>query len=86
MPKPILQFPCTFPIKVMGLNTPEFADLISAIVVKHVPGTPPEAFSSRLSREDRYIAFTVQIQAQSRQQLDALYLELNAQPLVKMTL
>jgi putative lipoic acid-binding regulatory protein len=86
MVKPSLQFPCAFPIKVMGVNAPDFTDNIYEIVIRHAPDTPLEALAARTSREDRYIALTIQIQARDRAQLDELYRELNAHPQVRMTL
>jgi uncharacterized protein len=82
----LLEFPCEFPLKIMGPAVPEFAEQVSRIVERHVPGTPEEAFSQRASSAGRYLAITVVIQARSQVQLDALYRELTACELVTMVL
>ena len=80
-----IQFPCTFPIKVMGPNREAFAEAVSAIFCRHI-ASDQISYSRRLSSGDKYLALTVTFTAQSREQLDALYGELNAHELVLMTL
>jgi O-acetyl-ADP-ribose deacetylase (regulator of RNase III)/putative lipoic acid-binding regulatory protein len=80
-----LQFPCTFPIKVMGPNNEAFVLAVSAIFCRYV--APDQiSYSRRLSSGDKYLSLTVTFPAQSREQLDNLYRELNAHELVLMTL
>lgn len=80
-----LQFPCTFPIKVMGPNREAFSLVVLDIFHRHI--APDQiSYSSRLSGGDKYLSLTVTITAQSREQLDELYRELNAHELVLMTL
>lgn len=82
----LLQFPCRFPLKVMGPAVPELAEQVSRIVERHAPETPPEAFSQRASKGGRYLAITVVVEARSQVQLDALYRELTTCELVTMVL
>jgi putative lipoic acid-binding regulatory protein len=82
----LFQFPCVFPIKVMGKNTDELYPVVSAIMEKHVPGLNGVIFESRLSSRDKYLSITVTFTAQSRAQLDAIYLDLNRHEMVLMTL
>jgi hypothetical protein len=80
-----IQFPCTFPIKVMGLNREDFPAAVLAIFHRHM--APDQiSCSRRLSSGDKYLSLTVTFTAQSREQLDALYRGLHAQELVLMTL
>ncbi len=81
-----LQFPCVFPIKVMGLNSDVFYEAISVILKKHLPDIDAAAFTSRLSSGEKYLSITVTCTVQSKEQLDALYQELNDHELVLMTL
>ena len=37
LPAPLLQFPCEFPMKVVGQRTDDFAQQIVAIIEKHAP-------------------------------------------------
>jgi hypothetical protein len=79
-------FPCTYPLKVMGRNTNEFYSVVSAIVERHVaPGTEI-TYSARTSSGDKYISITATFPAESREQLYALYKELGESRLVLMTL
>jgi putative lipoic acid-binding regulatory protein len=82
----IIEYPLDFPIKVMGLNHPEFALVVSALVQLHAPDFDPATLESRPSREGKYVSLTATINATSRAQLDELYRALTAHPLVKMAL
>ena len=75
---PVFTFPCEFPVKAMGLAYPEFDSLVVSLVRKHSPDLLEGAVHTRLSQGGRYMAVTVTIQAQSRAQLDSIYLELTA--------
>jgi len=74
----LLVFPCEFPIKAMGKAGTEFDSVVVGLVRKHYPDLLEGAVKTRLSRGGKYMAVTVTINAQSRQQLDNIYLELTA--------
>ncbi len=75
---PVFTFPCEFPVKAMGIADANFDSLVVSLVRKHVPDLPEGAVHTRLSNGGRYMAVTVTIQAQSRAQLDSIYLDLTA--------
>lgn len=81
-----LTFPLDFPIKVMGEQTEGFAQAIVAVVQTHAPDFDPITLEQRASREGRYVSLTVTVRATSQAQLDALYQELTAHPMVKFVL
>ena len=81
-----LEFPCDFPIKVMGLAIADFDTLVAEIVLRHVADLREGALRSRASSGGKYVSVTVTIQAQSQQQLDNLYRELSAHERVLMVL
>ncbi len=81
-----LKFPCVFPIKVMGRAQDGFAQAVSAVVVKHAPDFDPAALEMRASKEGNWLSLTATVNAVSREQLDDLYRELVAHPMVKMVL
>lgn len=81
-----LEFPCEFPVKAMGPATREFESLVLGIVRRHVPDLGEGAVRSRISAQGKYLSITVTFRATSREQLDRLYEELNAQEQVLMTL
>ncbi|MBT8095057.1 MAG: DUF493 domain-containing protein [Gammaproteobacteria bacterium] len=68
-----IEFPCTFPIKMMGRDTPEFRATARALVEKHAGVVPDEAVQATLSRNGRFVSVTVTIFATSQQQLDDIY-------------
>jgi putative lipoic acid-binding regulatory protein len=68
-----LQFPCSFPIKAMGLAIHDMEIIVGGIVREHAPDTTEDAFSRRASANGKYISITVIVNAQSREQLDAIY-------------
>jgi putative lipoic acid-binding regulatory protein len=79
------KFPCAFPVKIMGLNTGEFEQSVRVIVSRHAGGAPVE-FANQLSSGGKYLSITATFTATSKEQLDALYRELNAHELIVMTL
>jgi putative lipoic acid-binding regulatory protein len=80
-----MEFPCSFPLKVMGLNGGQFESAVHAVIKKHLQETPV-IYESRPSNSGKYLSVTATFTATSREQLDALYRELNDHELVVMTL
>ena len=81
-----LAFPTAFPIKVMGRRTDDFAQAIVEVVLRHAPDFDAATLEMRSSRAGNYLSVTATITATSREQLDNLYRELTAHPLVAMVL
>lgn len=79
-------FPCIFPVKVMGANQDDFESLVLEIIQKHASIATEEVIPPRLSRGGRFISVTVHINAESQDQLDAIYRELSAHKRVLMML
>lgn len=82
----LLNFPCRYPIKVMGQADGDFAQTMLAIVLRHAPEFDPASVEMRTSSGARYISLTFDLVAESREQLDLLYRELTAHPAVKVVL
>jgi putative lipoic acid-binding regulatory protein len=82
----LFEFPCAFPIKVMGLRQDDFAQAVLAAVLRHAPDFDAASIEMRPSAKGNYMSLTCTIRAHSREQLDALYRELTAHPLVKIVL
>jgi putative lipoic acid-binding regulatory protein len=79
-------FPCDFPIKAMGHASGNFEITILEIVRRHAPDLTEESFKSRPSSNGKYLSVTVTIRAESRKQLDAIYMDLTACEHVLMAL
>jgi putative lipoic acid-binding regulatory protein len=82
----LLEFPCAFPIKIMGRTQDGFAQAIVAIVCKHAPDFDAATLEMRASSAGNYLSVTATVNATSREQLDGLYRELVAHPMVAMVL
>ena len=81
-----LEFPCKFPIKVMGKAIPEFEAAVITIINKHAPNLPEGAITINQSKEGNYTAITIVVDAQSKEQLDNIYRELTSCEYVIMAL
>ena len=82
----LLEFPCAFPIKIMGRRQDGFAQAIAEIVCRHAPDFDAATLEMRTSSAGNYLSVTATVHATSREQLDDLYRELVAQPMVAMVL
>ncbi len=83
---PLLNFPCEFVIKAFGLANDDFEKAVISIMRNHVNELREDAFKIRPSKDGKYNAITVTIHAESREQLDDIYRDLTANPLVLMAL
>ncbi|MBE0469562.1 MAG: DUF493 domain-containing protein [Methyloprofundus sp.] len=72
------EFPCQFPIKAMGKNIPNIEAIVLEIVRRHVSDLSEAAMKTRESKAGKYISVTVTVEAQSKAQLDAVYMDLTA--------
>ena len=82
----VFEFPCDFPLKVMGLARDDFDSLVVEIVLRHVGNLNEGAVVVRPSRNGKYASVTVTIQAQGQDQLDELYRELSGHERIIMVL
>ena len=82
----LLEFPCDFPLKIMGANVADFAQTVVAVVLRHAPDFDPASVEMRPSKAGNYLSLTCTVRAVSQAQLDALYLELTSHPMVKVVL
>ncbi|RDH91870.1 MAG: DUF493 domain-containing protein [endosymbiont of Seepiophila jonesi] len=82
----LLEFPCEFSIKAVGRAEPGFDLLVVEMIRNHVPNLHEGAVKSRSSKGGKWISVTVTIQASSKDQLDAIYLDFTAHEKVVMAL
>ena len=79
-------FPCDFPIKIMGRCDCELETLVVEVINRHVSDLAENAVTTRPSGKGNFISVTVVVKATSREQLDNIYLELTAREEVLMAL
>ncbi len=82
----LIKYPCEFPIKVMGKQNPELAQVLTAIVLEFDPAFDAATVEMRPSKGGNYIGLTFNVNATSREQLDGLYRALHGHPLVSVVL
>ncbi|HEV8332106.1 MAG TPA: DUF493 domain-containing protein [Steroidobacteraceae bacterium] len=74
----LFEFPCDFPLKVLGRRSDDFRSIVLGIVQKHAGDIEPGGIEERPSRDGSYLSLTCTFRAHSREQLDALYRELTS--------
>ena len=83
---PLIEYPCEFPIKIMGHTRAGFAQTMLEVISRHAPDFNGATLEMKASKHGKYLSITCVINATSRAQLDALYQELCAPPMVVMVL
>lgn len=82
----LIEYPCDFPIKIMGKTAPGFAQVVVDVVRRHAPDFDAASVEMRASKQSKYLSLTCTVRATSREQLDKLYQELCDHPQVVMVL
>jgi putative lipoic acid-binding regulatory protein len=82
----LFNFPCDFPIKIMGRCDCELETLVVQVINRHVADLSENAVTTRPSGKGNFISVTVIVKATSREQLDNIYRELTAREEVLMAL
>lgn len=82
----LFEFPCDFPIKIMGARGDDFAQTIVDAILRHAPDFDPATLEMRASAKGNYLSLTCTFRARSQEQIDNLYRELVAHPQVKIVL
>lgn len=82
----LLEFPCDFAIKAMGETSDDLDEIVIEIVRRHVDDIAEGAVSSKQSSGGKFTSITVMIRATSKQQLDAIYMELSSHQRIKYVL
>ncbi len=82
----LIEYPCRFPIKVMGAMADGFADALAEVARQFDPGFDPATMELRPSKGGNYLGVTITVTATSREQLDNLYRALTGHPMVKIVL
>ena len=82
----LLDFPCEFPIKIMGKNHHGFHQAVIEILKKHLSDFEETKLSEVESKQKNYCSITVVVNAISQEHLDNIYIELSANEWVIMAL
>ncbi len=83
---PKIEFPCLYPIKIIGVAVEEFQDLVVEVVERHTGKITAELITERRSRHQQYVSITVTIAATGLNQLQNIFEDLKRIEHVKMVL
>ena len=83
---PKIEFPCDYPIKVMGVASAEFQQQVMAVIHRHASQVPDNRVTERASAKGNYVSVTVVIEATGEEQLNSIFRELMDQESVKIVL
>jgi len=78
----LIEFPCEFPVKVMGPSTPEFHSVIEKIALANDSDFDSKKTTQNISKTGKYVSLTLTINAKDKPQLDAIYKDLTDNELV----
>ena len=82
----LIDYPCAFPIKVMGLKVEGFVHAMTEVAERFDPSFDASTIELRPSKGGNYLGVTLTVHATSREQLDDLYRALTSHPMVKVVL
>jgi putative lipoic acid-binding regulatory protein len=83
---PLIEFPCDFPVKVMGETQKKFPKTIITLIQTILPAFTEAQIESRISSSGKYTSLTCNVHVSSQDQLDEIYRLLSSHPLVKFAL
>jgi len=81
-----IEFPCDFIVKVMGEANENFENKVLTVVKRHCNEVKIDSTKKRHSKNHNYLAITLTVHLENKEQLDALYQELQETPEVLMAL
>ncbi|CEG56945.1 YbeD family protein [Legionella fallonii] len=82
----LIEFPCYFPVKIIGVNSQTFIYEIREITLKHFPTFKEADITHKLSQKSNFLAITTTVYAENQEILDAYYQALVKHPDIKMVL
>jgi putative lipoic acid-binding regulatory protein len=83
---PKIEFPCAYPIKVVGHATDDFRDYVVEVMQRHTENFDETTVDVRASSGGKFLSVRVTIIAQGEEHLKALHAELKASGRVQVVL
>ena len=83
---PRIEFPCDYPIKIVGDNSEEFTARVVEVTRRHAPEGTNADVRVRNSRRGKYASVTITIRATGEPQLKRLHADLKEYPAVRLVL
>lgn len=85
-PETLIEFPCHFPIKVMGELHDEFTSTVIKVIKNYNQQFDPSTIEMKGSSGGRYISLTCFVYVKSKIELDTIYQSLSSHPMIKIVL
>lgn len=82
----LIEYPCHFPIKVMGAQVAGYEAAMVHIARSFDPSFDAGTIERRPSKAGNYLGLTLSVYVTNREQLDELYRTLTTHPMVKVVL
>ncbi|NRA82650.1 MAG: DUF493 family protein [Gammaproteobacteria bacterium] len=82
----LLEFPCDFGFRIMGLALEELPTVVNAVFEKHVSGEYKQLPKVRKSSSGKYHSISYTIRVNSKEQIELLYKELSEIEIVRYVL
>lgn len=82
----LIDFPCNFPIKVMGETHVDFTQEMIKVIQQDEPTFDSSKIDMRASTGGKYTSLTCTCYVESKPQLDRIYRKLTSHPMVKVVL
>jgi putative lipoic acid-binding regulatory protein len=76
----LIEFPCHFPIKVIGKMSEDFSNIVITIINQHVESFDATKIEMRGSSNGKYISLTCNVFVETKEQLDRIYIDLSGHP------
>ncbi|MDO8909582.1 MAG: DUF493 domain-containing protein [Pseudohongiella sp.] len=83
---PRIEFPCRYPVKVMGEAHEHFHIEVLAVFRQHASDVKDEHVTARPSAKGNFVALTIEIEATGVEQLENLFADLKKLAAVKLVL
>ena len=83
---PKIEFPCRYPIKIVGRQCDHFDEVVLEIFSRHAPDFDGQMSQRKTSREGTFCSVTITIEATGEQQLTTIHTELMATGFIKMVI
>jgi putative lipoic acid-binding regulatory protein len=83
---PRIEFPCDYPVKIVGENRDSFARDVIDLTRRHAPEVTDDHVQVRPSKAGNYCSVTITIRATGETQLRELHESLKTHPLVHLVL
>ena len=84
--KPQIEFPCKYPIKILGDSQNELMEHVLQVMNTHAPGVADSEITTKQSSQGKWQSITVVITATGKPQLEAIFADLKTNDSVKMVL